>query len=370
MTLKVGIISANWGAVAHLPAWRAVPGVEVVGICTSRQETAEAAAAKFGVPRAFWNAEAMCADPEIDIVDCGTRPSIRRDMVLAALRAGKHVYNGIPFAANLDDARTLHAAWKESGKIAVVDAFTQWVPAHRLARQIIDDGALGQLFAGTCMFNISLFNQPHPLFPYNWFGQGGLGVSAVRNLGSHALHTLLHLFGPVAELVAHDGQLLSEWRFLDGSAVTPETNDFASVLLRFESGMTMQFQVSWSATVPRGWMLEAFGSKGRFVTSAPTFPTSRDTRLRLGTLGGAMEEVEIPVDMLETPEVAITADVRPDASHPMALSMNRMVQAIRGEGAAAPDFEQAWQVERVQEAIRRSNAERRWVRLDEIGQCS
>ena len=45
MTLRVGIISAAWGAQAHLPAWRAVPGVEVVGICTAHQETAEAAAA-------------------------------------------------------------------------------------------------------------------------------------------------------------------------------------------------------------------------------------------------------------------------------------------------------------------------------------
>ena len=45
MTLRVGIISAAWGTFAHLPAWRAVPGVEVTAVCTSRQETAEAAAA-------------------------------------------------------------------------------------------------------------------------------------------------------------------------------------------------------------------------------------------------------------------------------------------------------------------------------------
>ncbi len=43
MVLRVGIVSAGWGAFAHLPAWRAIPGVEVTAICTSRQETAEAA---------------------------------------------------------------------------------------------------------------------------------------------------------------------------------------------------------------------------------------------------------------------------------------------------------------------------------------
>ena len=59
MTLRVGIVSANWGAMAHLPAWRAVPGIEVSAICTSRRETAEAAAARFGIGRAFWDADAM-----------------------------------------------------------------------------------------------------------------------------------------------------------------------------------------------------------------------------------------------------------------------------------------------------------------------
>ena len=51
MTLRVGIISANWGTFAHLPAWRSIPGVEVVAICTSRRETAEAAAKKHGIEK-------------------------------------------------------------------------------------------------------------------------------------------------------------------------------------------------------------------------------------------------------------------------------------------------------------------------------
>src|SRR3546814_14008208 len=90
------------------------------------------------VERPFWDAEAMAADPDIDIIDCGTRPNIRHAMVLAALRNGKHVYNGIPFAADLEQARQLRDAWRASGKVAVVDAFSQWLPAHRAAREMID----------------------------------------------------------------------------------------------------------------------------------------------------------------------------------------------------------------------------------------
>jgi predicted dehydrogenase len=367
MTLKVGIISANWGAFAHLPGWRAVPGVEVVGICTSRQQTAEAAAARCGIDRAFWDAEAMAADPGIDIIDCGTRPIIREPHVLACLKHGKHVYNAIPFAAGLDGARRLHQAWQASGSVAVVDAFSEWVPAHRLAKEMLDDGYIGQPFGGTCWFNMSLFNQLKPEFPYNWFAEAGQGVSAVRNLGSHALHMLTWLFGEAEEVVAHDAQLLPEWRSADGGTrITAETNDFATMIIRFRSGMVMQFQVSWNAPLGSGWYLDMFGSKGRMIAQAPSFPTPLDTTLHAGQLGGTLEKIEIPTQLLDTPEIGIDASFQIAPAHPMALSMNAMVRAIEGKGKAHPDFEQAWQVERLQEAVRRSQAERRWVRIDEI----
>ncbi|HTZ70399.1 MAG TPA: Gfo/Idh/MocA family oxidoreductase [Acetobacteraceae bacterium] len=367
MTLRVGIISANWGAFAHLPAWRAVPGVEVVGICTSRQETAEAAAKRFDIARPYWNAQTMVAEPDIDIIDCGTRPSIRYDMVLSALQHGKNVYNAIPFAANLEQARTLHAAWRESGKVAVVDAFSQWVPALRLAKEMIDGDFLGRPFGGSCFFNLSLFNQPHPQFPYNWFAEAGLGVSAMRNLGSHALHYLVHLFGEVDAVVADDTQLLGEWRFPDGSIVRPETNDFANMILRFVSGMTMQLQVSWSAPVGRGWNVDIFGSKGRITAGDPSFPTSPGTSLLAGRIGDrSVEPVAIPERLMRPAEITIGPDVHPSASHPMAISMHRMVEAIRGNGRAAPGFAQAWHVECILEAARVSAQARTWVNVADI----
>ncbi len=367
MALRVGIISASWGTFAHLPAWRAVPGIEVVAVCTSRRETAEAAAARCDIARPFWDAQAMAADPDIDIVDVGTRPSLREVMALVCIAHGKHVYSGIPFAAGLEGARRLHDAWRQSGTVGVVDAFSEWVPAHRLAREMIEQGYLGRPFGGTCVFNMSLFNQLNPRFPYNWFAQDGLGVSAVRNLGSQALHMMSFLFGDVAELVAHDGQLLDEWRAADGTVIKAETNDFANFLLRFTSGMVIQCQVSWNATLGSGWTLDVFGAEGRIVARAPSFPTSRDTSLHAGKLGdAALQEIEIPERFLRSNDIGIDAEAEIQATHPMALSMHAMGQAIRGEGRARPDFAQAWKVERALEAVRRSVAERRWVRLEEI----
>jgi predicted dehydrogenase len=214
---------------------------------------------------------------------------------------------------------------------------------------------------------MSLFNKLNPQFPYNWFAQAGLGVSAVRNLGSQALHMLNFLFGDIAELVAHDGQLLDEWGAPDGTIIKAETNDFASILLRFENGMVIQCQVSWNATLGSGWTLDVFGANGRIVARAPSFPNSRDTTLHAGKLGdAATQQIQIPQRFLHSPDILIDAGAEIQATHPMALSMNAMVNAIRGEGRARPDFAQAWKVERTLEAVRRSVATRRWVRLDEI----
>lgn len=366
MTLRVGIVSAGWGAFAHLPAWRAVSGVEVTAICTSRKETAKTAQARLGLPRAFWNAEEMCADPDIDIVDLGTRPSVRLPMVLAALKHNKHIYNASPHAPDWAGAKAIEAARANSRSIGVVDAFSEYIPALAHMKTMVDEGFLGQALGGTCNFNISLFNAPDKRFPYNWFADGGAGVSAVRNNGSHALYLLTHIFGPVAELVADDSQILKQWVFPDGDAVTPETNDFANVILKFESGLTMQIQISWSMPLHDGFLIDVFGAKSRLRAKSPTFPTARDCTLSGGTLGGAMAEIAVPDALKSDPAVALDWQAAVQSSYPMALSMHAMVEAIRGRGKASPDFTRALEIERLQEAIRLSNAERRWVTISDI----
>ena len=364
--LRVGIVSAGWGAFAHLPAWRAVAGVEVTAICTSREETARAAAQRHGIARPFWDAEVMCADPDIDIVDLGTRPSVRLLMVLAALRHDKHVYNASPHALDWAGARAIDAAWRSSSSVGVVDAFAQYIPALRQMAALIEQGYIGTVLGGTAHLNISLFNQPDKRFPYNWFADGSAGVSAMRNNGSHLLYLLLHLFGPVSELVADDRQVLKEWVFPDGDRVAPETTDYGNAILRFASGFSLALQASWSLPVHDGFVLDVYGSKGRLLATSPTFPTARDCKLSGGQLGGGLEPLAINASYLSHPDMSLDWQAEVQPSYPMALSMQAMVAAIRGEARAAPDFARAFEVERIQEAIRRSSAARCWIALADL----
>ncbi len=170
----------------------------------------------------------------------------------------------------------------------------------------------------------------------------------------------------MAELVADDRRVLDEWVFPDGDRVVPETNDYANVILRFASGLSLQLQASWSLPLHDGWLLDVYGDQGRLTASSPTFPTARDCTLRGGKLGEAMADIATPAAYLSAPDIALDWQATVQPSFPMALSMQAMVGEISGEGTAAPDFARAFEVERIQEAIRLSSAERRWVTVSQI----
>ena len=142
--VKVGIISANWSLKVHGSAWRLLPGVEVAAICTAHRETAEAAAQAFGIRKAYWDFEKMTADPELDIIDVGTRPSFRQAMVLSALRNGKHVYSALPFAVNISAAEQMCAEQARNKRVGVVDAQFRWVPAAQHLKRLIEEGYIGK----------------------------------------------------------------------------------------------------------------------------------------------------------------------------------------------------------------------------------
>ncbi|MBY0423966.1 MAG: hypothetical protein K2Q06_16810, partial [Parvularculaceae bacterium] len=123
---------------------------------------------------------------------------------------------------------------------------------------------------------------------------------------------------------------------------------------------------SWSAAAGEGFALDVFGSDGRVSVTAPSFPTSRESVLRIGRAGGTMEDVAIPDRLTRAPGLGLDWRAAVPPSFPMALAMQSMVEAIGGSGPTAPDFAQAFEVERVLEALRVSNAEARWTRVEEF----
>ena len=367
--LRVGIISAAWGARAHLPAWRSLDGVEVTAICTSRPETAARAAAEFGVPRAVHDFREMARDPEIDLIDCGTRPALRRDMVLAALAAGKHVYNGIPFARDLADAQEMQKAWQAAGTVAAVDAFMQAVPALVQMQAMVEDGWIGRLFGAEIAFESPLFTAAQANVPgYAWFADPANGASALRNLGSHMLHLLVHFFGPVRSVAADLDLALREWP-LDGEVITPGVPDRASLLLRHATGLPVRLEANWAKTGGEGFRFSVWGEAGRLEARAPVFPMAHDTRLwgtnnpELGAAG--LQPIALEPRHAAVPGCSAQADRPETGLLALASIFASMRDAIAGKGMAAPDFTQALHVQQVVELATHAAEQRRWLDVPE-----
>jgi predicted dehydrogenase len=372
---RVVIISAAWGVAAHLPAWRVLADeVEVIGIMTSREETAVAAARANGIPRAYWDIDTLCADADVDIVDVGTQPRIRQLLCAKVLAAGKHCYAGIPFATDTVWSQRLLDAQRSAGVVGMVDATIMAVPAVVRMKEMIDEGFLGDIWFAHSRFNQQLFNQPPAHWPYKWFADEGAGASGLRNLGSHALHPMVHLLGPVAEAIGSNIRCLDSWHYADGEVAYPANPDSVVAMLRFASGAVSSLATSWVAADGPGWSLEIQGSKGRLLAEGAPFPTAEGTRLYAGPVGTSYVPVgtwqDLPARLTTLPGSLLDpaypdrAAAEAHRAGPQDLVMGSMFRAMlatmRGEAVAQPDFARAHHVQQVVQAICRSDESRTW----------
>ena len=131
---RVGIVGVStergWGTTAHIPALRALSDVfEIAGVANTSLTSAKAAAAAFGIPRAFENVAELVASPDIDVVAVTVKVPYHREVVTAALEAGKHVYCEWPLGNGLAEAIELaELARREQG------TGSGGHPGHRVAR--------------------------------------------------------------------------------------------------------------------------------------------------------------------------------------------------------------------------------------------
>lgn len=366
--LRVGIVSANWGAMAHLPAWRMLEGVEVTSICTSRQETAEKAAREFAVDRPFWDYEAMCADPDVDLIDAGTSPVLREKIVTAALKHGKHVVNQMPFAPSAQSARRLYDLQREAGVVGAAAASVVGLPHLALMQEMIEEGYVGEVFQVHCAWQMGFFLKIFPGFPYTWFGKAGLGVSVTGNQGSHMLHALREVFGPIEAVVGRMETQLKTWDLGNGETMQAETDDTSHALLRFASGAMGTFSTCWTAADAPGFHIDVFGSQGRLRLEALAYPSVTTAKLYAAKSqfgagpGGA--EVGVP-DRLFTVGGKLIRDEQADMSGGQKISLarlfDRVAQATRGGPEPLVSFARSAEVQAIVEALYQSHERGAWV---------
>jgi len=111
--LGVGVVGISpvrgWAATAHIPALQALPNYEIRALSAHSVEIARAAGEAFGVDAVFSDHERLVAQPDVDLVVVTVKAPHHRELVSAALAAGKAVYCEWPLGRDLDDARAMAA---------------------------------------------------------------------------------------------------------------------------------------------------------------------------------------------------------------------------------------------------------------------
>src|SRR5204862_2270508 len=157
--LGVGIIGVSavrgWAAAAHIPALRALPNYEVRALSAHSADAARSAGQAFGVSAVFSDHEQLVTRPDIDVVAVTVTVPHHRELVCAALAAGKAVYCEWPLGRDLDDARAMAALATEQGVRTVVGLQARQAPAIELVQELLSEGYVGEVLS-TSMVGLSL----------------------------------------------------------------------------------------------------------------------------------------------------------------------------------------------------------------------
>jgi predicted dehydrogenase len=231
--------------------------VQVVALCEGSQAQADERAQALNIPHAYGSVEALLAHPDLHVVHNCTPNHLHAEINRQILRAGKHVFSEKPLCMTPEEARELVALAEQAGAIHGVSFVYRQFAMVRQAASMVRDGSVGRLFAthGSYLQDWMFLETD-----YNWRVDAALGGAsrAVADIGSHWCDTVQFVTGRhITEVMAdlsivwptrkanvagnqtfgHDAQAVYE-----DKAVT--TEDFGSVLFRFDDGSKGCFSVS------------------------------------------------------------------------------------------------------------------------------
>ena len=149
----IGVVGAGWFSnLAHLPTLQADPRVDLVAVCDADPARAELAARRFGIPRAFSNAQELFSLDGLDGVVIATPHTTHFALANSALRSGLDVLVDKPLTTVGAEAWQLVELSRELGRILIVGSTYQYTDAAPHIRQAVHAG-IGELVAVNAEFS-------------------------------------------------------------------------------------------------------------------------------------------------------------------------------------------------------------------------
>ncbi|WP_068088972.1 Gfo/Idh/MocA family protein [Novosphingobium rosa] len=273
-TIGVGLIGyeagRSWAALAHVPALRGLPEYDIVGVATTRQESALAAAADIGLPaeRGFASATALAACPQVDVVAVTVKVPHHLELVRAATLAGKHVYCEWPLGNGLAEAETMVDLVKQAGVRGVVGLQARCAPPIAYLRDLVLAGEIGEVLS-TTMFGTGLQWGDWVDPPNTYLLDGRHGATLMTIPFGHAIDALCFCLGEFSALSAQTAIRLPKVRRTDtGEMLDKHVPDQIAVTGTLESGAVAAVHYRGGTARGRNFVWEIHGTRGELRLEA------------------------------------------------------------------------------------------------------
>ena len=275
-TLGVGIIGVSpvrgWAATAHIPALRALPNYEIRALSAHSAESARAAGEVFGVSAVFSDHERLVNQRGVDVVAVTLKVPRHRELVSAALAAGKAVYCEWPLGRDLDEARAMAAIAADHGARTVVGLQARQAPAIEFVRELLRDGYVGEVLS-TTMIGLSVPGDV-VIQPNVYMLDENNGANMLTVAVGHSLDTLNHVLGEFADLSAVSAirrPLITAEETRE--QITKTAADQIAVVGTLTSGATASIHVREAVAGGIGFLWEINGTDGTLrITADAAYP--------------------------------------------------------------------------------------------------
>jgi predicted dehydrogenase len=373
----IGVIGMGWMGRVHSAAYNRLAehfpdlGLRprlLVAADTSAERRAHAEYVGFERTVESWRA--VIDDPAVEVVNVTLPNAMHREVATAALQAGKHVWVEKPVGLGLEDTEAVAEAAGAAPGVTGVGFCYRFAPAVQHARDLIAEGAIGEVRHYRAVFLADYANRPDAAASWR-FRRDQAGSGVLGDLMAHVVDLTHHLVGPIARLSGRTATLIPRRprqtaegthfsRVASGDLVDVENEDWAAAQVEFDDGRLGSLEASRVAVGPRtGLELQVLGSEGALAWSLP-----RMNELRRFQLSDDGDEGYATIQA--GPAHPGYAAFQPGAGVPMGYDDLRVLEARNFLGSVAdgeqrePGVEEMLATARVLAAIERSEVSRAW----------
>ncbi len=272
-TLGVGMLGYAFMGKAHTNAYKTLDYIytppparaRLVAIAGRNQERVEAAACRYGYEKAVTDWRELVDDPEIQVFDNGAPNDLHAEPCIAAARAGKHIICEKPLARDAAEARRMLDAVRAAGVTHMCAFNYRFVPALKLARDIIAAGRLGRIYHFRAQYLQEWIMDP--AFGMVWrldAAEAGSGV--LGDLGTHIIDLARFLVGEPASVNGVTATFIKERQDEGGATRQVGVDDAFVATVQFQNGAIGTLEASRFARGRKNHqVIEINGEKGSLV---------------------------------------------------------------------------------------------------------